>query len=68
MHKPSEDRIHDPTQGRLLKFFKDLVADAEELDLPMMDMVVTYFNEDDDFVPGSYVPELHLVVRRVDAD
>lgn len=72
LHEPSKDRIvpeateHVNYAVHLLSHFEQLVKDAEEMDLACLDLVVGYIEEDDEFVDGSYVPELHLIVRRVD--
>lgn len=64
--------LHEPSKARLvpaehlLDHFVQLADEAKEMDVGCLDLIVTYIEESDDFVPGTYVPELHLVVRRVD--
>ncbi len=70
MHEPSKKRMVPEGVDyarHLLTHFENLVEDAKQMDLGCLDLVVTYIDEDDDFVPGTYVPELHLVIRKVDA-
>ena len=76
MHKPSEDRItgvniegnKGPVEEQLLYWFRDMAKAASEMDLPAMDTTVLFLEDDDEFVPGTYVPELRLIVRRVEDD
>lgn len=70
MHEPSEQRIlgAEDLPQRLLQIFRDLVADAEGMDVSCLDLVVTYIEEADEFKSGTYVPELHLIVRKVTDD
>jgi hypothetical protein len=49
----------------LVHLFTDLIEDAEEAGLNGIDMVVTYIDPEDEFVVGTWVPELHLIVRKV---
>ena len=67
LHKPSVQRIAD---GRVLgsglvKLFEQLVEEAIDYGEDVMDLAVYYIDEGDNFIPGTYVPELHLTVRRV---
>jgi len=67
LHQPSEERVAGAPGGdHLLGIFKQLVAEAEEMACPCLDLLVTYIEESDEFVDGTYVPELHLIVRKVD--
>jgi hypothetical protein len=55
----------------LVELFEILASDAENLDEPTLSLAVCYLDSDDDFpmeVEGKYVPELHLVVRRIEPD
>lgn len=71
LHEPSKARIlggEGSMSERVLQTFEDLVKDAEDMDCPCLDLVVTFIDKDDEFVPGTYVPELHLIVRKVDEE
>jgi hypothetical protein len=70
LHEPSIERIKAGTVKGigLVHLFTELIEDAEESGHNGMDMLVTYIEPEDDFVVGTWVPELHLIVRRVDAD
>jgi hypothetical protein len=70
LHEPSIERVKAGTVKGvgLVHLFTDLIEDAEEAGEAAMDMVVTYIDPADEFVVGTWVPELHLIVRRVDAD
>jgi hypothetical protein len=52
----------------LVKLFETLAADAETLDESALSLAVCYLDPGDDFKIGKYVPELHLVVRRIEPD
>lgn len=55
----------------LVKLFETLAADAEVLDETVLSLAVFYLDSTDDFLEdtiGKYVPELHLVVRRIEPD
>jgi len=68
--KPCAERISGgkASGDHLAQLFETLAADAEALGEHVADLVVFYLEPDDDFVIGKYVPELHLVVRRIDPD
>ena len=70
LFEPCVDRIKGgKASGEgLAELFETLAAHAELLGEHAADLVVLYLEPDDDFVVGKYVPELHLVVRRVDPD
>lgn len=67
LHKPSIDRIQAGKVGgdRLVELFETLAADAELNEVPVMTLVVPYIDEADEYEKGKYVPELHLVVRKI---
>lgn len=67
MHEPSIRRVEEGTiKGvGLVDIFKAMAEDAEETDHDALDLVVTYIDPEDEFQIGDYVPELHLIVRRV---
>lgn len=55
----------------LVELFETLASDAANLDETALTLAVCYLDSDDDFpadVVGQYVPELHLVVRRIEPD
>lgn len=70
MHEPSKDRVAAGTVDGvgLVDLFMGLAHEANDTGEGAMQMIVTYIDEDDVFVEGTYVPELQLIVRRVDAD
>ena len=66
LHEPSKPRLQGGTTGpQLLELFERLVIDAREMDCPCLDLVITYIEEDDKFVEGTFVPDLHLIMRKV---
>ena len=70
LHKPALPRIVEGGCGGdgLLALFQALVLDAEMEERDTAQMVVGYFEEGDEFVEGTYVPELWLVARKVTDD
>ena len=68
LHKPSVPRIREGKIGGdgMVELFETLAADAELNDIPVMTLMVPYIDDDDEYETGQYVPELHLIVRRVD--
>jgi len=67
MHQPAIERVRDGGTGGdgMLGMFQACIADAEVEERDTAQILVTYVDEDDEFVPGTYVPELWLVVRKV---
>lgn len=70
LHKPSVERVAaSKVDGKqLVQLFETLAADAEASEESGLDLVVYYIDPDDTFAVGDFVPELHLVVRRVEPD
>ena len=52
----------------ILGLFQELASDAAELDQESMDLIVGFMEDTDEFVPGTYVPEIHFIVRRIGED
>jgi hypothetical protein len=70
LHEPSKDRVAAGTVDGigLVELFTGLAHEANDSGVGAMQMIVTYMEENDEFVAGTYVPELQLIVRRIDAD
>jgi len=70
LHKPSVARIEaSKADGpKLLQLFESLAADAITSEESALDLAVYYLDPDDEFTVGEFVPELHLVVRKVEPD
>lgn len=68
LHEPSTERIRKGKIGGdgMVQLFETLAADAELNDVPVMTLMVPYVEDSDVYEDGKYVPELHLVVRKVD--
>jgi len=68
LHKPSIERIREGHVGGdgMVKLFETLAADAELNEIPVMTLMVPYIADEDEYETGQYVPELHLIVRKVD--
>jgi len=68
LHKEAVDRINDlnvPGEG-WLDLFQQIVVDAIDNNQDGLDVCIGFIEKDDVFVTGTYVPEIHLIVRRVD--
>ena len=66
LHTPSLKRIEEAiSPDANLMIFNALVADAEEFDNEVGQVCVPFIEESDEFVEGTWVPELWLVVRKV---
>jgi len=70
LHEPSITRIADGTISgeHVVQLFRDMAKEASEMGLEGSHVAVSYIEEDDDFIPGTYVPEIHLVLRMIDTD
>jgi hypothetical protein len=68
LHKPSVERIRAGMIGGagMVKLFETLAADAELNEIPVMTLMTSYVADEDEYETGQYVPELHLIVRKVD--
>jgi hypothetical protein len=62
LHTPSLKRIDSDAN---LVIFNALVADAEDFDNEVGQVCIPLIEEGDEFVEGTWVPELWLVVRKV---
>lgn len=70
LHEESKERVKEGRANGigLLKLFEDLALDANDCGMDALDLIVTYISPEDDFKVGTYVPELHLIVRKVTDD
>ena len=69
LHKESIPRISNPGNDEgFISLFEALAAEAEESQSEVGQVCMPYIEEGDEFVPGTWVPELWLVVRKVRND
>lgn len=70
LHEPSAIRIaySEITGGRIAELLKSMAREAHEAGLEGNHVVISYIEEGDEFVPGTYVPEIHLILRQVADD
>lgn len=68
LHEPAKARIIDGTFSgeHFCNLLQEMVEEAKQADSDSYHLCVTYIEEGDEFVPGTYVPEIHLIVRKVD--
>jgi hypothetical protein len=66
LHAASLPRIAEQADGVGTKLILEaLIDDAEELGNDVGQVCIPFIEEDDKFVPGTWVPEFWLVVRKV---
>jgi hypothetical protein len=70
LHEPSIARVEGGRIGGdgMVQLFETLAADAQLNEVPVMTLMVPYVDDADVYETGTYIPELQLVVRRVDDD
>ena len=68
LHNLSIERIREGKVGGdgMVELFETLAADAELNGVPVMTLMIPYIEDGDEYEEGKYVPELHLVVRKID--
>ena len=66
LHAPSIARIMDPVDGDgKLTIFNAMIDEAEEFNNEVGQVCMPYIEDGDEFVEGTWVPELWFVVRKV---
>jgi len=66
IHKPSVERVTKSVDPEgFLSIFQAMAEEAEELDRDINQVCMPYIEDSDEFVEGTWVPELWLVVRKV---
>ena len=68
LHDESIERIRAGKIGGdgLVRMCEMLADDADLNEVPVMTLMVPFVDEGDIFIEGKYVPEIHLIVRKVD--
>jgi len=66
IHKPSVERVKTSVDSEgFLSIFQSMIEEAEEEGRDINQVCMPYVEDGDEFVEGSFVPELWLVVRKV---
>lgn len=70
IHKEAEKRLlestfHGPGFVRLIT---EMAQSAMEDGQDSYHIAISFIEEDDTFIPGTYVPEVHLVLRKITDD
>lgn len=66
IHKPALERLEkEPDAEGMKRIFSAMIAEAEELDNEVQQTCMPYIDEGDEFVEGTWVPEMWWVVRKV---
>lgn len=67
LHKPSIERIRAGRVGgdQMVELFENLAADADLNEIPVMTLMVPYVDDGDEYKIGQYIPEIQLVVRKI---
>ena len=70
LHKPAIARLKETgvPGDRVLGLFQDLVKECVENDILSLGTVVEFLQDDDVFEEGTYIPEIHFIVRKVEND
>ena len=65
LHAPAAERIKGGNFGGegVARMLADMAKEANGED--SWHLVISFIEEDDEFVPGTYVPELHFILRKV---
>ena len=68
LFEPCLERINKGKMGGdgMVELFEELAATAASEDIPIMTLIVPYVDDNDELIEGKYVPELHLIVRKID--
>jgi hypothetical protein len=66
IHKPSVERVKTSVDPEgFLGIFQSMIEEAEEEGRDINQVCMSYIEDGDEFVEGTFVPELWLVVRKV---
>jgi len=66
IHEPSVERVKTSIDaGGFIHIFQAMVEEAKEEGRDIAQVCMPYIEDDDEFVAGTWVPELWLVVRKV---
>jgi len=66
IHKPALERIEkEPDAEGMKRIFSEMISEAEEFGNEVQNVCMPFIDEGDEFVPGTYVPEMWWVVRKV---
>lgn len=66
LHEPSLKRIEEAVSSEAnMMIFSALVDDAEEFGNEVGQVCIPLIEEGDEFVEGTWVPELWMVVRKI---
>jgi hypothetical protein len=66
IHEPSVERVKKSVDSSgFLNIFQAMVEEAEEEERDIAQVCMPYVEDGDEFVEGTWVPELWLVVRKV---
>ncbi len=67
LYDPSMKRVAEGKIGGdgMVVLFENLAEEAEKNDLPVVTLIVPYIDADDEPENGTYIPELHLIVRKI---
>lgn len=68
IHEPAVARIKDGVFSgeHFYNLLEEMCQEAEKVEQDSYHLAVSYVEDGDEFVEGTYVPEIHLIVRKVD--
>ena len=68
IHEPAKKRIMDGTgfsPDDLVNLMEMMASQCEEVGNEAGQMMIGFLEEEDEFVPGTYVPEVWIIMRKV---
>lgn len=70
IHPPAEARIKDGqfSGEHFFNLLREMAKEAEKDGAESYHLAISYIEDGDEFEEGTYVPEIHLIVRKVNVD
>ena len=68
VHAPAIERISKGSYSGpdVARLFEEMAEEAAKSDSEGYHVCISFLEEDDEFVEGTYVPELHLTLRKIE--
>lgn len=70
VHKPAAERIAKGSYSgpEVARLFEEMAEEADKGNAESYHVVISFIEENDEFVEGTFVPELHLTLRKIEDD
>ena len=68
VHAPALERISKGSYSGpdVARLFEEMAEEADKTETEGYHVVISFLEEGDEFVEGTYVPELHLTLRKIE--